>query len=130
MPTPAEQMLADALAAQKFTRKFFVVELDFTEATIAVLEAQCEAAKYAMRAGLTPENIDKLTHLWGAYLGEVLRRHSAGQWGLVEQAGAEKYALQSGATTIFPHDTIRERLEQGAAAELCQAYIDLKPRLQ
>jgi hypothetical protein len=123
-------MLADALAAQKFTRKFFVVELDFTEPTIADLEAQCEAAKYALRAGLSPENIDKLTNLWGAYFGEVLRRHSSGQWGLVQNDGADKFALQTTATTVFPHDQIRQRLEQGPAANLCQAYDELKPHLQ
>ncbi len=130
MSNPAEQMLADALAAQKFTRKFFVVELDFTEATIAVLEAQCEAAKYALRAGLNSENIDKLTTLWGAYFGEVLRRHSAGQWDLVHAGDADRLALQANGTTVFPHDSIRQRLEQGPAANLAQAYEALKSRLQ
>lgn len=130
MSSPAETMLTEALAAQKYTRKFFVVELDFGEATIEALEAQCEAAKWALRAGLSPENIDKLTGLWGAYFGEVLRRNSAAQWASIAIDGADRFALQTAAQTVFPHDIVRKRLEQGPAADLRVAYATLKGQLQ
>jgi len=128
--SPAEQMLTDALAAQKFTRKFFVVELDFGEHTIPQLEAQCQAAGYALRGGLTPENIDKLTQLWGAYFGEVLRRNSAGQWSQVEQEGGARFVLQAGGQTVAPHAVVRQRLEQGTAFALTAAYEQAKLSLQ
>lgn len=130
MSSPAETMLTEALAAQKYTRKFFVVELDFGEATIEALESQCEAAKYALRAGLSPENIDKLTGLWGAYFGEVLRRNSAGQWATISVDSVDRHVLQTTGQTVFPHDAIRKRLEQGAAADLRVAYAALKAQLQ
>ncbi len=129
MSDPAESMLTEALAAQKFTRKFFVVELDFEEKTIADLEAQSEAAKYALRAGLTPENVDKLTQLWGAYFGEVLRRHSAAQWQAATVDGVERCVLQAGEVQVSPHAFVRERLEKGAAADLRAAYAQLKQQL-
>jgi len=129
MSSPAETMLTEALAAQKYTRKFFVVELDFSEATIEALEAQCEAAKYALRAGLSPENIDKLTGLWGAYFGEVLRRNSTSQWTTVTVDGADRCALQTAGQTVFPHDAVRKRLEQGPSADLRAAYATLKTQL-
>ena len=129
MSEPAELMLTEALAAQKFTRKFFVIELDFSEKTIEELEAQCEAAKYALRNGLTPENIDKLTGLWGAYFGEVLRRHSAAQWRSLSVDGADRFVLQAGETQIAPHQFVRARLEQGAGRDLREAYQMLKQQL-
>jgi hypothetical protein len=123
-------MLTEALAAQKYTRKFFVVELDFHEATIEALEAQCEAAKWALRAGLSPENIDKLTGLWGAYFGEVLRRHSTAQWATISVDGIDRHVLQTAGHTVSPHDIVRQRLEQGPSADLRAAYATIKAQLQ
>lgn len=129
MSTPAERMLTEALAAQKFTRKFFVVELDFAEHTVGVLDEQCKAAAYALRGGLTAENIDKLTQLWGAYLGEVLRRNSAAQWSQVSEAGVDKFALERGEHRVVPHDLVRQRLVEGPAAAIAAAYETWKSRL-
>ena len=126
MPTVAEQMLTDALAAQKFTRKFFVVELDFTEASVAELDAQSDAAKYALRGGLTPENIDKLTNLWGSYLGELLRRHAGGEWTTVETETGARPAITMNGATLFPHDHMRARLEQGASASVKKFFESLR----
>lgn len=125
----AEQMLAEALAAQKFTRKFFVVELDFTEASLTELERQFDAAKYALKGGLNAENIAKLTSMWGSYLGEVLRRHSAGQWTVIREGDADKPAIQTAAITVFPHDQIRARLEKGATENIVQYYQCTKASL-
>ena len=129
MSTPAELMLTEALAAQKFTRKFFVVELDFAEHTIGVLDEQCKAASYALRGGLTPENIDKLTQLWGAYFGEVIRRNSAGQWSAISVDGVDKYVLEQGEVRVFPHDLVRQRLVEGPNASLAASYATTKTSL-
>lgn len=118
MPTVAEQMLTDALAAQKFTRKFFVVELDFSETSVAELDAQSDAARYALRGGLTPENIDKLANLWGSYLGELLRRHAGGEWTTAETANGPRPAILLNGATVFPHDIVRTRLETGPDAAI------------
>ena len=76
LPALDELMLTDALAAQKFTRKYFVAELDFSRKSLTELDALFDAVRYALRGGDTPENRDNLCKLWGAYLGEVLDRKS------------------------------------------------------
>ncbi|HND54755.1 MAG TPA: hypothetical protein PLV92_20225 [Pirellulaceae bacterium] len=129
MPTLAEQMLTDALAGQKFTRKFFVVELDFSEASLEELEKQFEAAKYALRGGLTPENIDKLSTLWGAYLGEVVRRHCGAEWAAETVDGGERPIVQRGAVVVRPHAQVRARCEQGASASVVAFYEQTKQSL-
>lgn len=126
MPTVDEQMLTDALAAQKFTRKFFVAELDFSEASVAELDAQSEAARYALRGGLTPENIDKLTNLWGSYLGELLRRHASGEWTMIETESGSRPAILLNGATIFPHDTIRARLEKGPESSIKKFFESVR----
>ena len=145
----AAQMLTEALAAQKFTRKFFVVELDFSEASLHELERQFEAVKYALRGGLSSENIVKLTGLWGAYVGEVLRRHCSAEWTAVESLTDESAEVSgaaasdaetmanSGALPVLqgtshvarPHHQVRLRLEQGADQSIIRYYTETKAAL-
>ena len=60
----------------------------------------------ALRGGKSDENIDLLTRVWGASLGEVIRREHTGQWSERESSPA----IQTENTTLFPHDQIRKRL--------------------
>ncbi|MFM8251662.1 MAG: hypothetical protein ACKOBW_08725 [Planctomycetota bacterium] len=143
----AAQMLTEALAAQKFTRKFFVVELDFSESSLHELERQFEAVKYALRGGYSPENITKLTGLWGAYLGEVLRRQCDLQWEAVVIPEGEPVSMpivvggvpvtpvlrhsdqlsnHLSDQLLRPHHRVQLRLEQGVSHNIVSYFEETK----
>ena len=129
MTTIAEQMLADALAAQKFTRKHFVAELDFTERSVQELESQFDAIRYALRGGLSADNVTNLTKLWGAYFGETLQRLGGGEWTIIQADGQARIALRGRETTIFPHEKIHARLTHGASENVWLFFQANKTRL-
>lgn len=127
LPALDELMLTDALAAQKFTRKYFVAELDFSRKSLTELDALFDAVRYALRGGDTPENRDNLCKLWGAYLGEVLRRHSDGAW---HNAGSEEAPVprvRVGELLHEPHHSIRVRFEQGPSASIVTWFEQALP---
>lgn len=105
-----DQMHRQALAAQKFTRKFFVVELDFSPASLEELDGQFKAVGYALRGGASPENLAQLLELWGAYLGETLRLASGAEWSDSGTNDAGRWTVRRGATSVAPHRVIAERL--------------------
>ncbi len=126
MSNLAEQMQADALEAQRFSRKHLVLELDFSPASIGELEAQIDAVEYAIPGGMSPENVDLLTRIWGAYLGETLRRRAGGQW--VRQDDG-RVVLQGAAQAVFPHEQVRQRLLAGDTHNLTSYFEDTLPQL-
>lgn len=101
-----DQINADALEAQKFTRKHFVVGLDFTSGSLKELESLCDDVEYALRGGKSEENLDLLVRIWGAYLGETMRRHSGGEWKKVDG----ELQLCCNGENYTPHDRVRRRL--------------------
>ena len=129
MTTLSEQLASDALDAQKFTRKYFVLELDFSENSVQELDAQFDAARYAMRGGLTPENIEQLRKLWGAYLGEVLRRKAGGEWLLESIDGEERIVLQGKSISVSPHERVVARIKEGPSQSIWKFFQDTKSQL-
>lgn len=66
------------------------VELDFSEESMKQLETILEryhaslprGIKKLFRKGPTEEQIHQVSMMWGAYLGEVMRKHLGGEWGM------------------------------------------------
>lgn len=106
----AEQIKADALEAQKFSRKHLVLELDFSEASIDMIETNADTVEYAIKGGKSDENLDMLARIWGAYIGESLRRKCGGDW---EQDG-DQIALRTSRGAVYPQQHVRSRLANGA----------------
>ena len=52
-------------------------KLDFSESSIAVVE-RCLAL--LAPGDQPPEDVNYLSRIWGAYLGEVVRKHYGGLW--------------------------------------------------
>jgi hypothetical protein len=75
-----------------------------------------------MPKGKTPENIDLLCRLWGAYVGEVFRRNVGGEWAAWKDRYGEAVALKCSGVTIFPHDKVRKRLTAGTEHSLTAYY--------
>jgi hypothetical protein len=122
----AERMASDAAAAVKLTDTYFCEPLDFTEASVVTLERLVEDVHYSMPKGKTPENIDLLCRLWGAYIGEVFRRNVGGEWATWKDQYGEAVALKCGGVTLFPHDKIRKRFVSGGEHNLGAYYQALR----
>lgn len=108
-------MQADALEAQKFSRKHLVLELDFSAHSIAELEQQADSIEYAIAGGKSAANVAMLTRTWGAYLGEALRKQVGGEW---VQAEDQRIGLRGPGATVYPHEQVQRRLVEGRAANL------------
>lgn len=119
MHTLAEQMKAHALEAQKFSRKHLVLELDFSEASVEDLGNQFDSLEYAIRGGKSPENVSLLTRLWGAYIGESLRRATDAQWiEEVTPAGRRMGLRGRSGKVIYPHEHVHKRLLDKSAGDI------------
>ena len=97
----SDQMAQDALEAQKFTRKHFVVGLDFSPQSVSELDPLCDDVEFMLAGGKSEENI------------ELLRKQCDGQW--VEDDGR---CLQIGDGQLRPHEQVRRRLTEGAEFSL------------
>jgi hypothetical protein len=118
------EMKANALEAQKFSRKHLVVELDFSPESLLELDPQCDAVEYAIRGGKSAENIAMLTRIWGAYLGETIRLRIGGQWE-EEPTGP---VLSLGSERLRPHERVRLRLVEGASHSLVAYFAEIQSR--
>lgn len=112
MSSVAEEMKANALEAQKFTRKYLVTELDLSPESIEELEQQFDLVDCAIKGGKCQENIELLTRLWGSYLGEVLCR-LGGEWVEEGSGGTRRIAVRGKSGVLYPHDQVRQRLTGG-----------------
>ncbi len=120
-----DEMQADALEAQRFSRKHLVLELDFSEHSVDLLEANVDDVEYAIKGGKSDENVTMLTRIWGAYLGEALRKVCGGDWEAVD--GQPRLRTAKGATA--PHDQVRQRLLQGSDYHLGSYFRRTKAEL-
>jgi hypothetical protein len=125
-----EQMRTDALEAQKFSRKHLVLELDFSEASIHELENLCDTVEYAIRGGKSPENIEMLTRVWGAYLGEAVRRATGAEWVQDSESGNRPCLKGSSGHRFFPHELVRSRLTSKNAEKLANCFAAARKDLQ
>jgi len=121
MSTLAEQMAADTLEAQKFSRKHLVVELGLTAASVTELEDNMDMVEFAIAGGKSPENVELLTRIWGAYLGEVLIHDAGGEW--IEQDGLP--VVQGAHGIAKPHDRVRQRIVEGSDYNLATYLAEM-----
>ena len=131
MTTLGDEMKAHALEAQRFSRKHLVLELDFSEASVKELENQADSVTYALRGGKTPENVAMLTRLWGAYLGESLRKATGAEW-VEELAGqVRRIGLKTGSNpAVHPHEQVHQRLIGTASYNLLSFFQQARDQLK
>ena len=131
MTTLADEMKAHALEAQRYSRKHFVLELDFSEASVKELENQADSVTYAMRGGKTPENIALLSRLWGAYLGEALRKLTGAEWFEESVAELRRIGLRKGSNSpIHPHEQVHHRLLGRADSNLLTYFQQVRDQMK
>jgi len=113
-----ERIKQDSLEAQKITRKFFVLGLDFSRSSLCELDELTDNIEIYMKGGASDENMALLVRTWGAYVGEVLVREGVGSW--VESDNQHGVALQSQWGTVSPHDRVRLRIIGGVEHSLVE----------
>jgi hypothetical protein len=130
MTTLADEMKAHALEAQRYSRKHLVLELDFSEASIQELDNQADSLEFAIRGGRSPENLELLTRIWGAYLGESLRKATGAQW-VTDVAGqVRRIGLQGANHVVHPHEQVHKRLHGTKDDSLLQFFRQARVQLK
>lgn len=117
-----QQMAAAAADAVRLTDTYFTEELDFTEESVSTIERLIDDIHYSMPNGKTQANIDLLCRVWGAYIGEVFRKHVGGEWIEWEDEYGKAIAFQSGEVKVFPMDKVRKRIVGGPEHNLRGYY--------
>jgi len=121
----AEEMKANALEAQRFSRKHMVLELDFSEASVDLLEANADNIEYAIKGGRSAENVAMLARIWGAYIGEALRRTGEWEWAVIDG----RICLRSEMAATSPQDEVRKRINRESGHHLGDYFRRMKKEL-
>lgn len=123
--TVRDVMEAYAMDAVDSAKRGFQKDLDYSIASIAVLEEIVGRQHDAIGAGDVPteEQLSTFAMTWGAYLGETIRKAHGGEWSRpVEGVYAGAYVLTVGETQLSPPGKIYKRLVDGEADNLVGYY--------
>ena len=115
-----------ALAAAERARLEFRQKLDFSSESIDGLD------DILVLVGESPElDVDFEVRLWGAYLGEILRRRYAGGWEMTQYPGGAVAvpAVEVRGSRLFPLMKVYRRLTLGKAEDLRPFYAMVSSRL-
>lgn len=123
--TAGHVMGAYAKDAVDHARSNFGVTLDFSEGSVRVLEELVGRQHDEYAKGNTPdeEGLETFCKMWGAYLGEVIRKQHGGEWTVASEgpfAGA--YLLTIGDTQMSPPSKIYKRIVDGPEDNLEHYY--------
>ncbi len=127
---PAELASAMAALANRAvgeTRVRHRDEFDFSVESLEWLEELIWEYDTGLNEWDSSADTDLMGTLWGAYIGEVIRRHSRAKWVLSHNTPA----LQLGGFTVFPTNKVRKRLTEGPEHNLinfCGLFIELSGR--
>lgn len=113
-------------AAAELARSEFKQNLDFSSESIDSLD------DILVRIGESPElDMDFEVRLWGAYLGEVLRRRYAGTWEMTQYPGgvAAVPAVELRGSRLFPLMKVYRRLTEGEEEDLGAFFSMVTERL-
>jgi hypothetical protein len=109
--------------------------LDYSEASVATLEAMLSASDAQMQAPDFPEGQRSLVVFYnGCYLGEVMARNLAGVWRFDEADWANSslvFPYRDGGLQVHPFRKLYRRVTEGPAEnDLVAYYAGLKEKLE
>lgn len=132
----AEELLGYAESALLTAETKWGVSLDFGEQSLEGLEEiLAQLHELTLRPatpatpGPSPEQVQRMTLVWGTYLGELMRRQLGGRW-TVAPAGAEApvLCLEIGGARMFPLRKVQKRIVGGPADDV-RFYYQATKRL-
>jgi hypothetical protein len=125
-PDLASMMEGYAHAAAELARDTFRQKLDFSSNSIDALD------EILVLVGESPElDLDFEVRLWGAYLGEVLRRRYTGTWEMTQYPGGAVAvpAVEVRGSRLFPLVKVYRRLTMGEEEDLPTFFTMVTERL-
>jgi hypothetical protein len=125
-PDLGSMMDGYASAAAEHAQQHFNRTLDFTEDSIDTLD------EILLLVSESPElDLDFEVRLWGAYLGEVLRRRYAGAWQMTQYPGgaAAVPSIEVRGSHLFPLVKVYRRLTMGEEEDLRAFFSMITERL-
>lgn len=136
--TIASVMQANAEEAVKYARQRFRSELDYTpqslervDKIIDVLHVDLPKGILAktVRRAATDAEVWSMAKMWGAYVGETLRRRWGGQWKTTPSPdGHADVVLNLPLGRCRPVEQVRRRLVEGAGDGVFAMYTALVTR--
>jgi hypothetical protein len=125
-------MMAFAEEAVKMGRDEFDAELDFSEASLQKVEQILAHLAAEMPERVGDDAIDRMSKMWGGYLGEVVRRRWGGEWTIEYYPGGQFLiiTLSVGGSKLFPSMKVNRRLTEGAHENVWDFYKTVKARLE
>src|SRR5262245_41270518 len=129
-PQVAEIAEAYALDAVDLAARNFGVTLDWSEASVRQVEQMLGRLHDEMVSAQPPEDaVWTFAKAFGSYVGEVLRRHHGGEWGMVSMGGQSFPGLQQvGGALCWPWGKAHKRLVNGPEDNVWHYYSVLVQR--
>ena len=127
-----EMMESAAGQAVAFAKEAIEMNLDFSEASVNYIEQILDSFHRGIikQSNVTEEELENTAVVWGAYLGEVLRRNFNGEW-VAEGDGL--YALnisdEKNNFKIFPINKVYKRLKNGLEDNVAFYFETFKQQL-
>lgn len=107
------------------------VELDYSEQSIGLVEQIAAHQHSEIGSAPSDKTIDTFAKIWGAYVGEVMRRHHGGTWSTPDSGPFQgQYVLTIGSAQTSPVAKAYNRLTNGDEDNLDIYYkvITTRPR--
>jgi len=128
---PSALMASYAEDAVRHAQKTCSVVLDFSPQSVELLESNFERliepqpkGVLGRLLGLGAPDRAMLARMYGAYVGEVIRRVHGWEWAYERDLvpGAAVVCLRRGERTLFPLTQVEDRLRKGVEASLWLYY--------
>lgn len=134
-PGIAEVMQAYAEDAVDLAERNFRQQLDFTAGSLEKVESMLQQLHATIPSGFlqrlfkkapSEEQVVTMSKIFGAYLGETIRKLHRGSWELFDINGADTVSLQVGDITIFPIARVYKRIRNGSEENVHHYYQALE----
>jgi hypothetical protein len=123
-PTVADMMAAYAEDAVDHAQSAVGIALDYSPESIRNVEAVLEKLHAALPKGFlgrlfgkgpSADDLDRVSKMYGGYVGEVIRRAGGGEWVFDTEImpGQKVICLTKGDTKIWPPAKVYKRLTNG-----------------
>lgn len=109
-------------------------DLNFSEESLRNLDEILEQYHQGIPKGLkkifskgpSEEQIAQMSKIWGGYLGEVIKKHLGGEWGLSKQFNDAIALLFDDNSEIYPPAKVSKRILNGREDNVCHFYQAIK----
>jgi hypothetical protein len=122
----ADDALEQAEEAVRLAGEAFRANLDYSPASVEILEVILGGREQPLSESDEEVDVRRESFLWGAYLGEVMRRHFGWRWTVSTPTGVDIAMVRerddADPSYCFPIDRVEKRLTLGET-EIVHFYM-------